>query len=80
LRQADIAARSVGTSTVIATMVKDPEEYEDLPRELARVDQNIEGLVNKFERQSQMIVKVDDMLERIEQLETEVAKLKRSDR
>jgi len=61
-------------------MVKDPEEYEDLPRELARVDQNIEGLVNKFERQSQMLVQVDDMLERIEELEREVSKLRTKDR
>ena len=61
-------------------MVKDPEEYEDLPRELARVDQNIEGLVNKFERQSQMLVQVDDMLERIQELEREVSKLRTKDR
>ena len=61
-------------------MVKHPEEYEDLPRELARVDQNIEGLVNKFERQSQMLVQVDDMLERIEELEREVSKLRTKDR
>ena len=61
-------------------MVKDPEDYEDLPRELARVDQNIEGLVNKFERQSQMLVQVDDMLERIEELEREVSKLRTKDR
>jgi len=61
-------------------MPKDPEEYEDLPRELARVDQNIEGLVNKFERQSQMLVQVDDMLERIEELEREVSKLRTKDR
>ena len=61
-------------------MPKDPEEYEDLPRELARVDQNIEGLVNKFERQSQMLVQVDDMLERIQELEREVSKLRTKDR
>jgi len=60
--------------------VRDPESYEDIPAELARLDTNVEGLIAKFERQSQMIVKVDDMLERIEQLETEVAKLKTSDR
>jgi len=61
-------------------MPKDPEEYTDIGAELHRLDQNIEGLMNKFERQSQMLVRVDDMLERIEQLETEVARLKTSER
>ena len=56
-------------------MTKDPEEYEDLPRELARVDQNIEGLINKFERQSRMLVRVDQLEERVERLETQLALL-----
>jgi len=60
--------------------VRDPESYEDIPAELARIDTNVEGLIAKFERQSQMIVQVDDMMERIKQLETEVAKLRTSDR
>jgi len=60
--------------------VRDPESYEDIPAELARIDTNVEGLIAKFERQSQMIVQVDDLQERIEQLETEVAKLRTSDR
>jgi len=60
--------------------VRDPESYEDIPAELARIDTNVEGLIAKFERQSQMIVQVDDLLERIDQLETEVAKLRTSDR
>jgi len=60
--------------------VRDPESYEDIPAELARIDTNVEGLIAKFERQSQMIVQVDDLQERIDQLETEVAKLKTSDR
>jgi len=60
--------------------VRDPESYKDIPAELARIDTNVEGLIAKFERQSQMIVQVDDMQERIEQLETEVAKLRTSDR
>jgi len=54
-------------------MTKDPEEYEDLPRELARVDQNIEGLINKFERQSQMLVRVDQLEERVERLERQLS-------
>jgi len=60
--------------------VRDPDSYEDIPAELARIDTNVEGLITKFERQSQMIVQVDDLQERIDQLETEVAKLKTSDR
>jgi len=60
--------------------VRDPESYEDIPAELARIDTNVEGLIAKFERQSQMIVQVDDLQERIDQLETEVAKLRTSDR
>jgi polyhydroxyalkanoate synthesis regulator phasin len=54
-------------------MSKDPEEYEDIPRELARVDQNIEGLLNKFERQSQMLVRVDQLEERVERLERQLS-------
>jgi polyhydroxyalkanoate synthesis regulator phasin len=54
-------------------MTKDPEEYEDLPRELARVDQNIEGLINKFERQSKMLVRVDQLEERVERLERQLS-------
>jgi len=60
--------------------VRDPDSYEDIPAELARIDTNVEGLIAKFERQAQMIVQVDDLQERIDQLETEVAKLKTSDR
>ena len=60
-------------------MVKDPEDYEDLPRELARVDQNIEGLVNKFERQSQMLVRVDQLEERVKKLEQQLSLLTNHD-
>jgi archaellum component FlaC len=60
-------------------MPKDPEDYEDLPRELARVDQNIEGLVNKFERQSQMLVRVDQLEERVKKLEQQLSLLTNHD-
>jgi archaellum component FlaC len=60
-------------------MSKDPEEYEDIPRELARVDQNIEGLVTKFERQSKMLVKVDQLEERVERLERQLSLINNHD-
>lgn len=60
-------------------MTKDPEEYEDIPRELARVDQNIEGLVTKFERQSKMLVRVDQLEERVEQLERQLSLMNNHD-
>jgi archaellum component FlaC len=60
-------------------MSKDPEEYEDIPRELARVDQNIEGLVTKFERQSKMLVRVDQLEERVERLESQLSLMNNHD-
>jgi len=60
-------------------MSKDPEEYEDIPRELARVDQNIEGLVAKFERQSKMLVRVDQLEERVERLERQLSLINNHD-
>lgn len=60
-------------------MSKDPEEYEDIPRELARVDQNIEGLVTKFERQSKMLVRVDQLEERVERLERQLSLMNNRD-
>jgi len=53
-------------------MPKDPEEYTDIGAELHRLDQNIEGLMNKFERQSQMLVRVDHLEERIRELEKQL--------
>jgi len=53
-------------------MPKDPEEYTDVGAELHRLDQNIEGLINKFERQSQMLVRVDHLEERIRELEKQL--------
>ena len=53
-------------------MPKDPEEYTDVGAELHRLDQNIEGLINKFERQSQMLVRVDHLEERIRKLEKQL--------
>jgi archaellum component FlaC len=60
-------------------MSKDPEEYEDIPRELARVDQNIEGLMAKFERQSKMLVRVDQLEERVERLERQLSLINNHD-
>jgi len=57
-------------------MVKEPEEYTDIGAEFRRLDQNIEGLLNKFERQTKMIVRVDQHEEHLEQLYTEVAELR----
>jgi len=57
-------------------MVKEPDEYTDVGAELRRLDQNIEGLLNKFERQSTMLVRVDQHEEHLEQLYTEVAELR----
>lgn len=53
-------------------MVKEPEEYTDVGAELRRLDQNIEGLMNKFQRQSQMLVRVDQLEERVEKLEQQL--------
>jgi len=53
-------------------MPKDPEEYTDIGAELHRLDQNIEGLMNKFERQSQMLVRFDHLEERIRELEKQL--------
>jgi hypothetical protein len=41
-------------------MVKEPDEYTDVGAELRRLDQNIEGLIAKFQRQSQMIARTDN--------------------
>jgi len=57
-------------------MVKQPEEYTDIGAEFRRLDQNIEGLVAKFERQSEMLVRVDQHEEHLEQLFTELAQLR----
>jgi len=57
-------------------MVKEADEYTDVGAELRRLDQNIEGLLNKFERQSTMLVRVDQHEEHLEQLYTEVAELR----
>jgi peptidoglycan hydrolase CwlO-like protein len=57
-------------------MVKEPDEYTDVGAELRRLDQNIEGLIAKFERQTKMIVRVDQHEEHLEQLYTELAELR----
>ena len=57
-------------------MVKKPEEYTDVGAEFRRLDQNIEGLVAKFERQSEMLVRVDQHEEHLERLFTELAQLR----
>jgi vacuolar-type H+-ATPase subunit D/Vma8 len=57
-------------------MVKEPDEYTDMGAEFRRLDQNIEGLLNKFERQSKMLVRVDQHEEHLEQLFTELADLR----
>lgn len=57
-------------------MVKEPDEYTDMGAEFRRLDQNIEGLLTKFERQSTMLVRVDQHEEHLEQLFTELAELR----
>jgi len=57
-------------------MVKEPDEYTDMGAEFRRLDQNIEGLLNKFQKQSKMLVRVDQHEEHLEQLFTEVAELR----
>jgi len=57
-------------------MVKQPDEYTDVGAEFRRLDQNIEGLLAKFERQSEMLVRVDQHEEHLERLFTELAKLR----
>jgi C4-type Zn-finger protein len=57
-------------------MVKDPEEYTDIGAEFRRLDQNIEGLLNKFERQSTMLVRVDQHEEHLEKIYSELADLR----
>jgi len=57
-------------------MVKEPEEYTDVGAEFRRLDQNIEGLLNKFERQTEMLVRVDQHEEHLEQLYSELADLR----
>ena len=57
-------------------MVKDPEEYTDHGAEFRRLDQNIEGLLNKFERQSKMLVRVDQHEEHLEKIYSELAELR----
>jgi C4-type Zn-finger protein len=56
-------------------MVKEPEEYTQVGQELRRLDQNIEGLIAKFERQSQMLVQLDQHEEHFERLISRVHKL-----
>ena len=56
-------------------MVKEPEEYTQVGEELRRLDQNIEGLIAKFERQSQMLVQIDQHEEHFERLITRVHEL-----
>jgi len=67
-------------------MVKEPEEYTDVGAELRRLDQNIEGLMAKFERQSKMIVQVDQheehfqrLISHVRQLEERIETLEESD-
>ena len=57
-------------------MVKEPNEYTDVGAELRRLDQNIEGLIAKFQRQSQMIARTDNHEEHLEQIFTELADLR----
>jgi len=57
-------------------MVKEPDEYTDVGAELRRLDQNIEGLIAKFSRQSQMIARTDNHEEHLEQIFTELADLR----
>jgi len=57
-------------------MVKDADEYTDVGAELRRLDQNIEGLINKFQRQSQMIARTDNHEEHLETLFSELADLR----
>jgi len=57
-------------------MVKEADEYTDVGAELRRLDQNIEGLINKFQRQSQMIARTDNHEEHLETLFTELAELR----
>ena len=56
-------------------MVKDPEEYTDVGAEFRRLDQNIEGLMAKFERQSKMLVQLDQHEEHFERLISRVREL-----
>jgi len=49
---------------------------EQVGAELRRLDQNIEGLINKFQRQSQMIARTDNHEEHLETLFTELADLR----
>jgi C4-type Zn-finger protein len=57
-------------------MVKNPDEYTDHGAEFRRLDQNIEGLLNKFERQSKMLVRVDQHEEHLEKIYSELAELR----
>jgi len=57
-------------------MVKEPDEYTDVGAELRRLDQNIEGLINKFQRQSEMIARTDNHEEHLETVFTELAELR----
>ena len=57
-------------------MVKEPDEYTNVGAELRRLDQNIEGLINKFQRQSQMIARTDNHEEHLETIFTELADLR----
>ena len=67
-------------------MVKEPDEYTDVGAELRRLDQNIEGLMAKFERQSKMIVQLDQheehfqrLISHVRQLEERIETLEESD-
>jgi C4-type Zn-finger protein len=57
-------------------MVKEPDEYTDFGAEFRRLDQNIEGLLNKFQKQSKMLVRVDQHEEHLEQVFTELSELR----
>jgi len=56
-------------------MVKEPDEYTEVGAELRRLDQNIEGLMAKFERQSKMIVQLDQHEEHFQRLISHVRQL-----
>ena len=56
-------------------MVKEPEEYTEVGAELRRLDQNIEGLMAKFQRQSKMIVQLDQHEEHFQRLISHVRQL-----
>jgi len=56
-------------------MVKEADEYTEVGQERRRIDQNVEGLIAKFERQSKMIVRVDQHEEHFERLISNIRRL-----